>query len=74
MDIEKPLSQDIIDKQIKIMAVCLLDKILAKIHKAHETSGKKQLAVSIRYVEDDYTINEDIIALVDVDETDRLLS
>jgi len=74
------LSHDIIDEQIKIMAVCLLDKILAKIHKAQyfsiigdetrDISGKEQFAVSIRYVEDDYTVNEDIIALVDVDETD----
>jgi len=54
--------------------------VLIKIHKAQyfsiigdetrDISGKEQFAVSIRYVEDDYTTNEDIIALVDVNETD----
>ena len=53
------LSHDIIDEQIKIMAVCLLDRILVKIHKAQyfsiigdetrDISGKEQFAVSIRY-------------------------
>ena len=49
------LSHDIIDEQIKIMAVYLLDKILVKIHKAQyfsiigdetrDISGKEQFAV-----------------------------
>jgi len=56
--------------------------VLIKIHKAQyfsvigdetrDISGKEQFAISIRYVEDDNTTNEDIIALVDVDGTDSV--
>lgn len=79
---KKYLSHDIINEQVEIMAHTLLHNLLEKIRMAEyfaiigdetrDISGKEQFAVSIRWVDHDYTVNEDVIALVDVNETDSV--
>lgn len=77
---EKYLSHEIINEQIEIMAHQLLRELLTNIKAAEhfaligdetrDVSGKEQFAISIRWVTQDYVINEDLITLAEVEQTD----
>lgn len=64
------------------MALQLLRRLLEDIQNAgwysiitdetRDVSGKEQLAISIRFVDAKYTVNEDLIGFVEVSETDAL--
>ena len=76
----KYLSHEIINEQIEIMAHHLLRELLVNIQAAEyfaligdetrDISGKEQFAISIRWVSHNYVINEDLITLAEVDQTD----
>lgn len=73
-------SNDIINEMIQLMATQLLQKPLKEIHSAEwysiiadetrDISGAEQLGISIRWVENDYQVHEDLIGLVEVETTD----
>ena len=77
---KKYLSHEIINEQIEIMAHHLLRGLLAKIQAAEyfaligdetrDVSGKEQFAISVRWVNSAYVINEDLITLAEVEQTD----
>ena len=77
---KKYLSHEIINEQIEIMAHHLLRGLLVKIQAAEyfaligdetrDVSGKEQFAISIRWVNSAYVINEDLITLAEVEQTD----
>ena len=77
---KKYLSYEIINEQIEIMAHHLLCELLTNIKAAEyfvpigdetrDMSGKEQFAISIRWVTHDYVINEDLITLAEVKQTD----
>ena len=74
------LSHDIINELIEIMAHKLLRQLLSEIREVQwystigdETcvaSGAEQFAVSVRWVDTNYTVYEDLIALAKVEQTD----
>ena len=74
------LSHDIINELIEIMAHKLLRQLLSEIREVqwysiigNETrvaSGAEQFAVSVRWVDTNYTVYEDLIALAEVEQTD----
>ena len=76
----KYLSHDIINEQIEIMARHVLNTLIADIKRcgvfsiiADETrdiSGIEQFVVCLRWVDNNYLVNEDLISLVDVEQTD----
>ena len=43
--------------------------LLIDCDETRDISGKEQLAVSLRWVNDSYEVNEDLIGLVDVEKT-----
>ena len=73
-------SHDIINEMMQLMTNQLLQKLLNEIRSAEwysiiadETrgiSGAEQLGISIRWVENDYQVHEDLIGLVEVEATD----
>ena len=77
---KKYLSHDIINEMIALMAHDVLRDLLAKIKAAEyfaligdetrDISGTEQFAVSIRWVSQEYLINEDLITLAEVEQTD----
>ena len=76
----KYLSHGIINEQIEIMARHVLNTLIADIKSsgvfsiiADETrdiSGIEQFIVCLRWVDNNYLVNEDLISLVDVEQTD----
>ena len=74
------LSHDIINELIKIMAHKVLREILSEVRKSQwyaiigdetrDASGAEQFALSLRWVGSDYTIYEDFVGLIQVDQTD----
>ena len=76
----KYLSHDIINEQIEIMAGHVLNNLITDIKNsgifsiiADETrdiSGFEQFVVCLRWVDNNYLVNEDLISLVDVEQTD----
>ena len=78
----KYLSHDIINELIEIMALNLLRSLLVEIHQcqwfaliADETrdqSGLEQLCISIRWVDESYTVSEDNIGMMEMQQTDTL--
>ena len=74
------LSHDIINELIEMMAHQLLRSILSEIKNAtwfaliadetRDVGGLEQFAVSLRWVDKSYSIYEDVIGLVQVDQTD----
>ena len=75
-------SPTIINESIQLMALQLLQQLLEDIRNSgwysiiadetRDVSGKEQLAISIRWVDANYTVNEDLIGFVEVSETDAL--
>ena len=73
-------SHDIINEMIQLMATQLLQKLLKEIRSAEwysiiadetrDISGAEQLGISVRWVENDYQVHEDLIGLVEVEMTD----
>ena len=73
-------SHDIINEMIQIMANQLLQKLLDEIRSAEwysiiadetrDISGTEKLGISIRWVENNYQVHEDLIGLVQVEATD----
>ena len=67
---------------MEMMANSLLRNLLYEIKESEwyaiiadetrDSSGKEQLTVSIRWVDKDYHVNEDLIGLIDVAKTDAL--
>ena len=80
LDNGKYLSHDIINEMIEIMAHEVLRSILAEVKDAkwfaliadetRDISGVEQFAVSLRWVDTCYNVYEDIIGMVEVDQTD----
>lgn len=76
----KYLSHDIINEIIELMAHQLLRQLLNEIRKAEwfsiiadetrDISGGEQLSISLRWVDTSYTVYEDLIGLVEVEQTD----
>ena len=76
----KYLSHDIINEQIAIMARWVLNTLITDIKNAgifsiiadetRDVSGMEQFVVCLRWVGKDYLVNEDLISLVDVEQTD----
>ncbi len=74
------LSHDIINELFEIMAHQLLRGLLHEIREAgwfaliadetRDISGAEQLSISIRWVDNDYVVYEDVIALAAVEQTD----
>ena len=73
-------SHDIINEMMQLMTNQLLQKLLNEIRSAEwysiiadetrDISGAEQLGISIRWVENDYQVHEDLIGLVEVEATD----
>ena len=73
-------SPTIINELIQLMAFQLLRRLLEDIRSAgwysiiadetRDVSGKEQLAISIRWVDASYNVNEDLVGFVEVAETD----
>ena len=73
-------SHDIINEMMQLMANQLLQKLLNEVRSAEwysiiadetrDISGAERLGVSIRWVENDYQVHEDLIGLVEVEATD----
>ena len=65
---------------IQLMATQLLQKLLKEIRSAEwysiiadetrDISGAEQLGISVRWVENDYQVHEDLIGFVEVEMTD----
>ena len=78
------LSHDIINEIIEMMAHEVLRSILTEVKDAkwfaliadetRDISGVEQFAVSLRWVDTCYNVYEDIIGMVEVDQTDATLS
>ena len=78
----KYLSQDIVNELIEIMAHSLLRSLLTEIRQspwfsliADETrdeSGLEQLSISIRRVDESYLVYEDIVGMMELQQTDAL--
>ena len=76
----KYLSHEIINEQMQLMAHYVLRGMLSNIHKSkffsvicdetQDVSCKEQLCISIRWVDDDYDIHEDLVGMHKVDTTD----
>ena len=76
----KYLSHDIINEQIQLMAHQVLRSLVSKIKEARyfavicdetqDMSCKEQLGISIRWVDNQYSINEDLIGMYEVTQTD----
>ena len=64
----KYLSHDIINEQIAMMAQWVLNTLITDIKNGD--SGIEQFVVCLRWVGKDYLVNEDLISLVDVEQTD----
>ena len=74
------LSHNIINELIEIMAHKLLRQLLSEIHEVQwysitgdevrDASGAERFAVSVRWVDTNYTVYEDLIALAEVEQTD----
>ena len=81
----KYLSHDIVNELVEIMACAhnLLCKFLVEIRESkwfaiiadetRDASGLEQMCVSIRWVDKAYVVYEDIISIVEVQETDALI-
>jgi hypothetical protein len=77
---QKYRSPEIINELISLMAKHLLRSLLESIKSApfygliadetRDISGKEQLSISLQWVEESYTIHEDVIALAQVESTD----
>ena len=77
---QKYLSHDIVNEMIELLAHHLLRDLLIDIREAEwfslisdetrDISVKEQLVVTIRWVDTNYKIHEDLIGLVAVDQTD----
>ena len=75
-------SHEVINELIEIMAHKVLRQILSEIREAewftiigddtHDVSGAEQFALSICWVDSDYTVYEDLIQLSEVDKTDAV--
>ncbi len=75
----KYMSHDIINEQIQLMAHHVLRGLLASIKEAkfysiicdetQDISGKEQLGLTVRWVDNSYSINEDLIGMYAVDQT-----
>ena len=73
-------SHDIINELIQLMANQQLKKLFQDVHEAEwfaliadetrDVSGSEQLGVSLRWVDKNYGINEDMVGLVEVEMTD----
>ena len=73
-------SHDIVNELIQLMAHQLLRHLLNEIRQAEwysviadetrDASGPEQLGISLRWVDSDYIVNEDLIGLVEVEMTD----
>ena len=76
------LSHEVVNELIEIMAHKVLRQILSEIREAEwfaiigdetcDVSGAEQFALSIRWVDCDYTVYEDLIGLIEVDKTDAV--
>lgn len=74
------LSHDIVNELLELMAHQLLRGLLQEIRQAEwfaliadetrDVSGMEQLAISLRWVDCNYVVYEDVIALADVEQTD----
>ena len=72
-------SHDIVNELIELMYMQLLRKLLAQIRVAEwysiiadetrDLSGTEQFAISLRWVDADYNVYEDLIGMVDVEST-----
>ena len=73
-------SHDIINELIQLMAHEVLQTLLHDVREAQwfsliadetrDISGSEQLSVSLRWVDDTYTIHEDLVGLIEVEMTD----
>ena len=73
-------SHDIVNELIQLMAHQLLRHLLREVRQAEwysviadetrDASGAEQLGISLRWVDSDYTMYEDLIGLVEVEMTD----
>ena len=78
----KYLSHDIINELVEIMALNLLRNLLTEIRQSQwfalisdetrDQSGLEQLCISIRWVDQSYTVSEDIIGMMEMQQTDAL--
>ena len=76
----KYLSHDIVTEQIQLMAHQVLRNLVSNIKEAkyysitcdetQDASGKEQFGVSIRWVDSQYSINEDLLGMHEVEQTD----
>ena len=76
----KYLSHHIVNELLEMMAHQLLRGLLNEIREAkwfsliadetRDISGTEQFAISIRWVSSDYVVNEDLITLAEVEQTD----
>uniref|UniRef100_H3A554 HAT C-terminal dimerisation domain-containing protein n=1 Tax=Latimeria chalumnae TaxID=7897 RepID=H3A554_LATCH len=74
------MSHDINNELIQLISLDILQRLLEKIHEAGfysiladetcDTVNKKQLVVLFHWVDEEYTIHEDFIGLVDLPQTD----
>jgi hypothetical protein len=73
-------SPEIVNEQIELMGKEVLRSLLKDINaqpfyaliadETRDASGKEQLAISIRWVDESYQISEDLIGMVNVEQTD----
>ena len=76
----KYLSVDIVNECVMLMGQKLLRELLSDIHKAgifsivadetRDITNQEQLSICIRWVDEEFTIHEDLIGLVHVEKTD----
>ena len=76
------LSHEVVNELIEIMAYKVLQQILSEIRETEwfaiigdetrDVSGAEQFALSIRWVDCDYTVHEDLTGLIEVDKTDAV--
>lgn len=74
------LSHEIIDELIGMMAKKVRSGILSEVHEAEwygiigdetrDEGGVEQFALSLRWVDSEYTVYEEIVELIDVEQTD----
>ena len=76
------LSHDIVNEILEIMAHQILRELLDRIREAEwfalvadetqDVSGVEQFSISLRWVDTEYVVNEDVIAFASVEQTDAV--
>ncbi|XP_029448223.1 zinc finger MYM-type protein 1-like isoform X2 [Rhinatrema bivittatum] len=80
LSVKKYMSRDIINELIHLFAMDIIRRLLSKVHEAafyailadktRDIANREQLVTLFRWVDENYTVHEDFIGLVDLPNTD----